>query len=154
MAPEYSLRRKNSVHEPEPAPELAPEPDAEPDAESSANASADSGAGRDVLDLDHLSRYTMGNRELERELLRLFRSQLRAQVTGVAQARNAQDWRFATHTLKGVARSIGAWAIADSAEKLEQLGHDGDRGDYGRLMVALATQIAACEREIARIVGR
>jgi HPt (histidine-containing phosphotransfer) domain-containing protein len=112
-----------------------------------------------VLDLAHLARYTMGNRDLERELLRLFRTQIRAQVTGVAQARDAPDpdgqaWRFATHTLKGVARSIGAWAIADTAEKLEQLGHDGDRGAYGRLMVALAAQIAACEREIARIVGR
>ena len=136
MAPEHSLRREKLVHEPEPAHESV------------------SGAVPEVLDLDHLARYTMGNRELERELLRLFRTQLRAQVTGVAQARDPQDWRFATHTLKGVARSIGAWAIADTAEKLEQLGHDGDRGDYGRLMVALAAQIAACEREIARIVGR
>jgi HPt (histidine-containing phosphotransfer) domain-containing protein len=138
MAPEHSLRRKNSVHEPESVPESVPE----------------SAAGPEVLDLDHLARYTLGNRELERELLRLFRAQIRAQVTGVAQARDAQAWRFATHTLKGVARSIGAWAIADTADKLEQLGHDGDRGDYGRLMVALAAQIAACEREIGRIVGR
>ncbi|HUE45926.1 MAG TPA: Hpt domain-containing protein [Aestuariivirgaceae bacterium] len=151
MAPEHSLRRKNSVHESKPAPETVPEsvPESIPEL----------GAGPEVLDLDHLARYTMGNRELERELLRLFRTQLRAQVTGVAQARDAshpdgKDWRFATHTLKGVARSIGAWAIADIAEKLERLGHDGDRGDYGRLMVALAARIAACEREIARIVGR
>jgi HPt (histidine-containing phosphotransfer) domain-containing protein len=150
MAPEHSLRRKNSVHEPGPDPEPAPE------------SMPESGACPKVLDLDHLARYTMGNRELERELLRLFRTQIRVQVTGVAQARDAPDpdgqaWRFATHTLKGVARSIGAWAIADTAEKLEQLGRDGDRGDrgdYGRLMAALATQIAACEREIERIVGR
>ena len=139
MAPEHSLRREQSVHEPEAGLESAPE----------------SGADPEVLDLDHLARYTMGNRELERELLRLFRTQIRAQVTGVAQARDAQDWRFATHTLKGVARSIGAWAIADTAEKLEQIGHDGDdSGVYGRLMVDLAAQITACEREIARIVGR
>ena len=134
MAPEYSLRHKNHVPESESAPESVADPE--------------------VLDVDHLSRYTMGNRDLERELLRLFRAQIRAQVTGVAQARDAQDWRFATHTLKGVARSIGAWAIADTAEKLEQLGHDGDRGAYGRLMVALADQVAACEREIERILGR
>lgn len=139
MAPEHSLRREKLVHEPE--------------------TDTESGAGPEVLDLDHLARYTMGNSELERELLRLFRTQLRAQVTGVAQAREApvsdgRDWRFATHTLKGVARSIGAWAIADTAEKLEQLGHDGNRGVYGRLMVVLAAQVAACEREIARIVGR
>ena len=137
MAPEHSLRREKLVHEP------VSEPSA-----------AESGAGPEVLDPDHLARYTMGNRELERELLRLFRAQIRAQVTGIAQARDAQAWRFATHTLKGVARSIGARAIADTAEKLEQLGHDGERGAYGRLMVALAAQIAACEREIERILGR
>jgi HPt (histidine-containing phosphotransfer) domain-containing protein len=143
MAPEHSLRREKVVHEPEPAPEPVTE------------SVPESGAGPEVLDLDHLARYTMGNRELERELLRLFRTQLRAQMTGVALARDAQDWRFATHTLKGVARSIGAWAIADTAEKLEQIGHDGDdSGVYGRLMVDLAARIAACEREIARIVGR
>ena len=146
MAPEHSLRRKNSVHEPQSAPESDPE--------SAPESVPESAAGTEVLDSDHLARYTMGNRDLERELLRLFRAQIRTQVTGVAQARDSEDWRFATHTLKGVARSIGAWTIADTAELLEQLGHDGDRGDYGRLMVALAAQIAACEREIARIVGR
>ena len=135
MAPEHSLRRENHVHEAEPTP-------------------AASGVDPEVLDLDHLARYTMGNRELERELLRLFRTQIRAQLTGVARARDAEAWRFATHTLKGVARSIGAWTIADTAENLERLGFDGDRGDYGRLMVALAARIAACEREIGRILGR
>ena len=142
MVPEQSLRREKYVHEIESTPESVTE------------SVTESGAGPEVLDLDHLARYTMGNRDLERELLRLFRTQLRAQVTGIAQARDAQEWRFATHTLKGVARSIGAWAIADTAEKLEQLGFDSDRGVYGRLMVALAAQIAACEREITRIVGR
>ena len=138
MARENSLRREKTVHE----------------RGSAAESRRDTAADPEVLDLDHLARYTMGNRELERELLRLFRTQLRAQVTGVAQASDAEAWRFATHTLKGVARSIGAWSIAKTAEKLEQLGHDGDRGDYSRLMVALAGQVAACEREIARIIGR
>lgn len=134
MAPEHSLRREKLVH----------------DAEST----LETGAGPEVLDLEHLARYTMGNRDLERELLRLFRTQLRAQVTGVAHARDAQSWRFSTHTLKGVARSIGARAVAGTAEQLEQLGHDGNRGVYRRLMMALAAQIAACEREIERILGR
>jgi HPt (histidine-containing phosphotransfer) domain-containing protein len=147
MAPERSLRRKNPVHEIESAPGSSPEsvPESPPE----------SGAQPEVIDMDHLARYTMGNRELERELLRLFRAQLRTQVSGVAHARDAEDWRFATHTLKGVARSIGAWAIADIAEKLEQIGHGGDdSGVYRRLMADLAARIADCEREIARIVGR
>ena len=105
-----------------------------------------------VLDLAHLARYTIGNRELEEELLRLFRAQLRAQITAIADCRDADQWRFATHTLKGVARSIGAWGIADTAERLEQLGFAGERGAYGRLMVTLAAQIATCEREIERVI--
>src|SRR5690606_34516238 len=128
-----SPRREKSVHEPEPAPEAAPE--------SAPESAGESAACPEVLDLGHLARYTVGNRDLERELLRLFRTQLRAQVTGVADARgdpDAQAWRFATHTLKGVARSIGAWAIAETAERLEQLGHAGDCGDYARLMADLA----------------
>jgi len=107
-----------------------------------------------VLDLEHLGRYTIGNRELEEELLRLFRAQLRTQSQILADARDAEAWRFATHTLKGVARAIGAWAIAATAEQLEQLGHARDIGRRRRLLYALDGQIVACENEIARIIGR
>ena len=100
-----------------------------------------------VLDLAHLARYTVGNREFEEELLRLFRSQLRTQVTAITHAVDADQWRFATHTLKGVARSIGAWSIADTAERLEQLGHGGD---CCQLLEMLEAEIAACEHEIDR----
>ena len=107
-------------------------------------------ADPDVLDLAHLARYTVGNRELEEELLRLFRAQMRTQSTAIADATDAEQWRFATHTLKGVARSIGAWAIADTAERLEQ--HD-DRAGRARLLETLHRQVAACEDEIDRIIG-
>ena len=105
-----------------------------------------------VLDLEHLGRYTIGNRELEKELLRLFRAQLRTQSRIIAETMDAEAWRFATHTLKGVSRAIGAWAIADTAEQLERLGQARDSDLRRRLLVALEGQIAACEREIARAV--
>jgi len=105
-----------------------------------------------VLDLEHLGRYTIGNRELEEELLRLFRAQLQTQARIIAQTTDAEAWRFATHTLKGVARAIGAWAIAETAEQLEHLGDTRDSGQRRRLLTALEGQIAACEREIARAV--
>jgi HPt (histidine-containing phosphotransfer) domain-containing protein len=108
-------------------------------------------ADPEVLDLAHLARYTVGNHALEEELLGLFRAQLRAQVIAISQATDAEAWRFATHTLKGVARSIGAAAIAQTAERLEQHGPAGDPGD---LLETLEAQIAACEREIDRIIGR
>jgi HPt (histidine-containing phosphotransfer) domain-containing protein len=105
-----------------------------------------------VLDLEHLGQYTIGNRELEEELLRLFRSQLRTQSRIIAETTDAEAWRFATHTLKGVSRAIGAWAIADTAEQLEHLGQARDSDLRRRLLNALEGQIVACEREIARAV--
>ena len=130
MAPEFSPRREKTVCNPA----AAPEPK--------------------VLDLAHLARYTVGNRELEEELLRLFRAQMRTQVTAIADAGDAEAWRFATHTLKGVARSLGARSIAETAAALEQLGHGGERGRSARLMETLDGQVEACEREIDRIIGR
>jgi HPt (histidine-containing phosphotransfer) domain-containing protein len=114
---------------------------------------SDSGADPQMLDLAHLARYTIGNRKLEEELLRLFRAQLRAQVAAIAVAADEEAWTFATHTLKGVAQSIGAWAIAETAEGLELLGHAGDVGSRDRLLAMLKAQIATCEREIDRIIG-
>jgi HPt (histidine-containing phosphotransfer) domain-containing protein len=114
---------------------------------------SDPAADPKVLDLAHLARYTIGNRELEEELLRLFRAQLRAQATAILEAKTGEAWRFATHTLKGVARSIGAVAIAETAERLEQFGHAGDVGKRNRLLETLEARIAACEREIERIIG-
>lgn len=108
-------------------------------------------AGPEVLDLSHLHRYTYGNREMEEELLRLFRVQMRTQVEAIAQAADAEQWRFATHTLKGVARSIGARAIAETAEALERLGAAGDRRP---LLDTLQAQVGECESEIDRIIGR
>ena len=127
MAPEFSCRREEIARE------------------------SVTAADPEVLDLAHLARYTVGNHELEEELLRLFRAQLRAQAVAISQAIDAEAWRFATHTLKGVARSIGAAAIAQTAERLEQLGPAGRAKD---LLDTLETQIAACEREIDRIIGR
>ena len=107
-----------------------------------------------VLDLDHLARYTVGNRALEEELLRLFRAQMRTQVTAIAGAADAEAWRFATHTLKGVARSLGAGAIADTAAALERLGHGPEGERFARLLRLLDDQVEACEREIDSLIGR
>lgn len=107
-----------------------------------------------VLDLSHLARYTVGNTELEHELLRLFRVQMRVQAAAVGQAEDADTWKFATHTLKGVARSIGAWRIGAAAERLETVAPDGqDDERRARLLATLEEEMMACEREIDRLLG-
>jgi HPt (histidine-containing phosphotransfer) domain-containing protein len=74
------------------------------------------------LDLVHLSRYTLGNRGLEAELLGLFRAQADIYVERLSSAASDKEWKDAAHSLKGSARGLGAWALADIAEEAERLG--------------------------------
>jgi len=94
------------------------------------------------LDLVHLSKYTFGDRGLEAELLGLFRSQAGVYITRLEAAANAKDWRDAAHSLKGSARGLGAWGLADLAEEVEH--HDFDDAaardaDVKRVREAIAT---------------
>jgi HPt (histidine-containing phosphotransfer) domain-containing protein len=71
-----------------------------------------------AIDLDHLKRMTLGERELEREVLVLFAQQsadLLARLTKLPR-----EGASLAHTLKGSARAIGAFAVAEAADNLEQ----------------------------------
>ena len=72
-----------------------------------------------VIDFDHLGQYTLGDKALQDELLRLFQAQLASQCVALAACHDAKVWRQAVHTLKGAARAVGAWQIADIADTLE-----------------------------------
>jgi HPt (histidine-containing phosphotransfer) domain-containing protein len=72
----------------------------------------------DVIDHQHLARMTLGDRGLEREVLQLFVRQtsiMLARIAGGGPALVAA----AAHTLNGSARGIGAWRVAQAAERLE-----------------------------------
>jgi len=72
-----------------------------------------------TLDRAHLSRHTFGDLDLEREVLHLFRTQSLIYLNRVKAARSDIEWRDAVHSLKGSARAIGAWRIAEAAERAE-----------------------------------
>lgn len=74
------------------------------------------------IDLAHLARQTMGDRALEQEVLGLFVRQALAARPRLAAA-NPDDRRRLAHTLKGSARSVGAFGLADCLDRVEQ----GDR---------------------------
>jgi HPt (histidine-containing phosphotransfer) domain-containing protein len=103
-------------------------------------------AGEDApaIDLLHLSRYTLGNRALEAEVLALFVAQLPDTLLALRRARGESDWRIAAHTLKGSARAVGAWRLADLAEQAERSGLPAGAADPG-LLAAIAS--AARETE-------
>ena len=90
--------------------------------EQAAESLGDGGSVEAVIDLAHLDQYTLGDRELQTELLQLFRDQLKAQAEELASCTDAAAWKSAVHTLKGAARSIGAMQVAQVAEAMGQVG--------------------------------
>jgi HPt (histidine-containing phosphotransfer) domain-containing protein len=84
--------------------------------------------GQEAIDVGHLSRMTLGERALEREVLQLFDMQ-----AGILLARMSSGTPKAlagfAHTLSGSARGIGAWRVAEAAETIERLaGRPGPIG--------------------------
>src|SRR5262245_55456746 len=105
----------------------------------------------EIFDLTHLRRYTDNDQELECELLRLFRLQIRQYAERLALITDCEEWRIATHSIKGAARSMGARKIAGIAEMLEVTGPCGNTAE-GRAMIAdLMRELEACEEAIARL---
>jgi HPt (histidine-containing phosphotransfer) domain-containing protein len=74
------------------------------------------------IDLNHLARYTGGEKTLNAEILKLFDTQMSEmvdQLNGVLVARDAGRWRELTHTIKGAARGVGAFGMGEAAAAAE-----------------------------------
>jgi len=71
-----------------------------------------------VLDTAHLARMTLGDRQLERDVLQIFVRQTAMMLERIATAEPPLAAASA-HTLVGSARGIGAWRVAHAAERLE-----------------------------------
>jgi HPt (histidine-containing phosphotransfer) domain-containing protein len=77
------------------------------------------------IDLQHLSRQTMGDRDIEREVLALFVQQALTAREEIGGAAVRERLRLA-HALKGSARGVGAFRIADCLVELEDRPDDAD----------------------------
>ena len=73
------------------------------------------------IDLVHLARQTLGDRDLEREILGLFIVQAKSILNQLEKAAEARARMDLAHTLKGSARAVGAWRVAAAAETCELL---------------------------------
>jgi HPt (histidine-containing phosphotransfer) domain-containing protein len=69
------------------------------------------------IDFEHLNRMTLGDAGLEQEVLAMFVAQSARLVRMLATI--PPDAGALAHTLKGSARAIGAFAVADAADRLE-----------------------------------
>jgi len=72
-----------------------------------------------VIDEVHLGRMTLGDRGLEREILEIFVRQTAIMLGRIAGAGPALMAATA-HTVVGSASGIGAWRVAQAAERLER----------------------------------
>lgn len=75
-----------------------------------------------AIDLEHLAKYTGGEKALDAEILRLFDGQIASMVTelnGLIATGDAKRWREIAHTIKGAARGVGAFGMGEAAAKAE-----------------------------------
>jgi HPt (histidine-containing phosphotransfer) domain-containing protein len=109
------------------------------------------------VDLDHLARYTGGDTALNAEVLGLFANQsaeLIAKLQAVLDARNLKEWKSITHSLKGAARGIGAFAFADAAAKAEPVDVALDNVGAIDALQALKREAETVQRFIEAYLGR
>ena len=106
-----------------------------------------SGTGRSrPVDLAHLARQTMGDRGLAQEVLALFVQQALSVRDKIADA-DVRERLLLAHGLKGSARGIGAFAIADCASDIERQPEDAKAlKRLGTLIEEVRDFIAAISR--------
>ena len=93
------------------------------------------------IDIEHLKRMTLGDAGLEREVLAIFSAQA-ARLAGALASLPADAGALA-HTLKGSARAIGAFGVAEAAARLETQIKNG--GDQSQALAELDDAVAqAC----------
>ena len=77
-------------------------------------------AQTDVINVEQLDQQTLGDKELRSEIIDLFIIQARESFRIISSSQDMEAVRIAAHTLKGTARSIGAFGLATLASQVEQ----------------------------------
>jgi HPt (histidine-containing phosphotransfer) domain-containing protein len=102
------------------------------------------------IDMDHLQRMTLGDVGLEREVLAMFSAQAVSLVGTLATL--PSDARALAHTLKGSARAIGAFVVADAAGHLEAALRKGD--DPAEMLVLVEEAVCQARSAIDAMLQR
>lgn len=100
-----------------------------------------------LFDAAHLARYTLGDTELERDVLTMFFEQAALLHARLADAHSNEAWRDAAHSLKGSARGIGAFRLGIAAETAEKLPQ-AVKADRAPLLQTLADEMTALQHAV------
>lgn len=96
------------------------------------------------VDLVHLARQTMGDKELENEVLLMFARNSRRSLQDISEAEPAEAIKIA-HRLKGAAAAVGAFGVSEAAAGVEATG-----GDAAKL-AGLAAAVIEAENFILKL---
>jgi chemotaxis protein histidine kinase CheA len=116
------------------------------------------------IDLVHLARHCLGDRELEVELLGLFRRQARTLTAELSDPSllSLESKAKIAHKLRGSALAVGARRVAGAAWRIEELAAAAgdrprpdmdDRSAEARAVLALLSAVTEAAAEIDRICG-
>jgi hypothetical protein len=108
--------------------------------------------GGQAIDRAQLSRMTLGEESLEREVLALFDLQagiLLARMANVAPKVVAG----LAHTLTGSARGIGAWKVAEASEAVERVAGTNGSITLNGAVDRLSTAVAEAQAAISTILS-
>jgi hypothetical protein len=109
--------------------------------------------GERPIDLVHLARHTLGDRSLEREVLRLFQRQSMLLVERLRRTGAGTAWCEAAHTMTGSARGIGAWRVARAAEEAERIGRADCATTRFEALSVLEVEVTAANAYIADLLS-
>jgi HPt (histidine-containing phosphotransfer) domain-containing protein len=102
------------------------------------------------IDFEHLKRMTLDDAGLEQEVLAMFVAQS-ARLMAALATRPADAGALA-HTLKGSARAIGAFGVAETAARLEAVLANAD--DPSGQLLELADAVAQARTAIEAVLRR
>jgi HPt (histidine-containing phosphotransfer) domain-containing protein len=102
------------------------------------------------IDIEHLSRMTLGDLVLEQQVLAMFAAQVAGLIDRLATL--PADAGALAHKLKGSARAIGAFQVADAAGRLETAIQNGD--NPLRALAGLNEAVAQARGAIDAILRR
>jgi HPt (histidine-containing phosphotransfer) domain-containing protein len=102
------------------------------------------------IDFEHLKRMTLDDSGLEQEVLAMFAAQSAKLMAALAAV--PADAGALAHTLKGSARAIGAFGVAEAAARLEAVVANG--ADPSSQLIELGDAVALARAAIEAILRR
>jgi len=105
------------------------------------------------IDLVHLAKFTLGDTELEKEILGLFEGQSLVYLGQLEKAASFKEWHAAAHTIKGAAKSVGAHHVAALAEVAENMADDAGTDEKAALVQKMRAELDQVAEYIQGLLG-